>query len=138
MPGAGGTYIYLREAFQYRTGRLMPFLFVWTAVLFIPPIMATGVIGLGLIRPLALHAAQPGHASLPRHPLTAVSILLLLKAFSAGCSALTGVEAIAKPVERLMDRRGELTAAIPDLTCPTCPGEVADCLHSPCTCHPPG
>lgn len=46
MPGAGGTYIYLREAFQYRTGRLMPFLFVWTAVLFIPLIMATGVIGL--------------------------------------------------------------------------------------------
>src|SRR3954447_11007361 len=34
MPGAGGTYIYLREAFQYRTGRLMPFLFVWSAVLF--------------------------------------------------------------------------------------------------------
>jgi fructoselysine transporter len=29
MPGSGGTYIYLREAFQYRTGRLMPFLFVW-------------------------------------------------------------------------------------------------------------
>lgn len=26
MPGAGGTYLYLREAFQYRTGRLMPFL----------------------------------------------------------------------------------------------------------------
>jgi amino acid transporter len=46
MPGAGGTYIYLREAFQYRTGRLMPFLFVWSAVLFIPLIMSTGVIGL--------------------------------------------------------------------------------------------
>ena len=46
MPGAGGTYLYLREAFQYRTGRLMPFLFVWTAVLFIPLIMSTGVIGL--------------------------------------------------------------------------------------------
>ena len=29
MPGSGGTYVYLREAFQYRTGRLMPFLFVW-------------------------------------------------------------------------------------------------------------
>src|SRR4051812_31769948 len=27
MPGAGGSYLYLREAFQYRTGRLMPFLF---------------------------------------------------------------------------------------------------------------
>jgi amino acid transporter len=46
MPGAGGTYLYLREAFQYRTGKLMPFLFVWTAVLFIPMIMSTGVIGL--------------------------------------------------------------------------------------------
>ncbi|GAC1464439.1 MAG: APC family permease [Ktedonobacteraceae bacterium] len=46
MPGAGGTYIYLREAFQYRTGRLMPFLFTWTAVLFIPLIMSTGINGL--------------------------------------------------------------------------------------------
>src|SRR5438270_10911948 len=46
MPGAGGTYIYLREAFQYRTGRLMPFIFSWTAILFIPLIMSTGVAGL--------------------------------------------------------------------------------------------
>jgi amino acid transporter len=45
MPGSGGTYVYLREAFQYRTGRLMPFLFVWTAILFIPLIMSTGVYG---------------------------------------------------------------------------------------------
>ncbi|GGI01237.1 amino acid permease [Arthrobacter liuii] len=45
MPGSGGTYVYLREAFKRRTGRLMPFLFVWSAVLFIPLIMATGVIG---------------------------------------------------------------------------------------------
>jgi amino acid transporter len=46
MPGAGGTYLYLREAFQYRTGRLMPFLFVWTAMFTIPLIMSTGIIGL--------------------------------------------------------------------------------------------
>ena len=46
MPGAGGTYLYLREAFQYRSGRLMPFLFIWTAMLSIPLIMSTGVIGL--------------------------------------------------------------------------------------------
>jgi amino acid transporter len=46
MPGAGGTYLYLREAFQYRTGKLMPFLFAWTAVISIPLIMSTGVIGL--------------------------------------------------------------------------------------------
>jgi fructoselysine transporter len=46
LPGSGGTYVYLREAFQYRTGRLMPFMFVWTAMLFIPLIMSTGVQGL--------------------------------------------------------------------------------------------
>jgi amino acid transporter len=46
MPGAGGSYLYLREAFQYSTGRLVPFLFVWTAMIFIPLIMSTGVIGL--------------------------------------------------------------------------------------------
>ena len=45
MPGSGGTYLYLREAFQYRSGRLMPFLFVWTAILFIPLIMSTGIYG---------------------------------------------------------------------------------------------
>src|ERR1700754_3662782 len=64
MPGAGGTYLYLREAFQYRTGRLLPFLFVWTAMFTIPLIMATGVIGLvqylGYLIPnmswLAIHA----------------------------------------------------------------------------------
>ncbi|WP_405774716.1 APC family permease [Streptomyces sp. NBC_00859] len=45
LPGAGGSYVYLRQAFQYRTGKLMPFLFVWTAMLFIPLTMSTGVIG---------------------------------------------------------------------------------------------
>jgi amino acid transporter len=59
MPGAGGTYLYLREAFQYRTGRLMPFLFVWSAVLFIPLIMSTGVIGMvqyaGYLWPSLVH-----------------------------------------------------------------------------------
>src|SRR6195952_4839805 len=46
MPSAGGTYVYLREAFQYRTGRLMPFLFIWTMMIAIPLIMAGGVIGI--------------------------------------------------------------------------------------------
>jgi amino acid transporter len=46
MPGAGGTYLYLREAFQYRTGKLMPFLFIWTALLTVPLIMSTGIIGI--------------------------------------------------------------------------------------------
>ncbi|WAH36060.1 APC family permease [Alicyclobacillus dauci] len=46
MPGEGGTYIYLREAFQYRTGKLVPFLFIWSTLLATPMIMSTGAIGL--------------------------------------------------------------------------------------------
>jgi amino acid transporter len=46
MPGAGGSYLYLRQAFQYRSGKLMPFLFAWTAMISIPLIMSTGVIGM--------------------------------------------------------------------------------------------
>jgi amino acid transporter len=53
------------------------------------------VIFIGLVHPLALHVPQPGRPELPTRGLGTVGILLVLKAFSAGCSALTGVEAIA-------------------------------------------
>ena len=56
------------------------------------------VIAIGLVHPLALNVPQPGHSLMPTHNLEAVSVLLVLKAFSAGCSALTGVEAIANGV----------------------------------------
>ncbi|MDY1548855.1 APC family permease [Luteibacter sahnii] len=46
MPGSGGTYVYLREAFQSRSGKLMPFLFIWTMLLAIPLLMSTGIIGM--------------------------------------------------------------------------------------------
>ncbi|HEY6495285.1 MAG TPA: APC family permease [Trebonia sp.] len=46
MPRAGGTYTFLREAFQYSTGRLMPFMFVWSTLLVTPLIMSTGMIGM--------------------------------------------------------------------------------------------
>ncbi len=46
MPAEGGSYTYLREAFQYSTGRLMPFMFVWSTMLVTPLIMATGMIGI--------------------------------------------------------------------------------------------
>jgi amino acid transporter len=46
MPRSGGTYTFLREAFQYRTGRLMPFMFVWSTILATPLIMSTGMIGM--------------------------------------------------------------------------------------------
>lgn len=46
MPAAGGSYVYLREAFQYGTGRFMPFMFVWSTLLVTPLIMSTGMIGM--------------------------------------------------------------------------------------------
>ncbi|MDR0342996.1 MAG: APC family permease, partial [Nocardiopsaceae bacterium] len=56
------------------------------------------IIAIGLVHPLALHAAQPGRSLMPSGALEAVGVLLVLKAFAAGCSALTGVEAIANGV----------------------------------------
>jgi amino acid transporter len=56
------------------------------------------IIVVGLVHPLAVHAPLPGHSLLPTKDLQAVGLLLVLKAFSAGCSALTGVEAIANGV----------------------------------------
>lgn len=57
------------------------------------------VIAVGLFRdaPASTEAAA-GHASALSGNATAVGALLLLKAFAAGCSALTGVEAVANAV----------------------------------------
>jgi len=70
--------------------------FLLPTMLFVVGLLA--IISIGLVHPLALHTAQPGRSLLPAKALTAVSVLLILKAFSAGCSALTGVEAIANGV----------------------------------------
>ncbi len=64
-----------------------------------------GIIAVGLIHPLAVGVPQPGHSLLPTHELQAVTVLLVLKAFSAGCSALTGVEAIANGVPLFKEPR---------------------------------
>src|SRR6188472_556163 len=46
MPGSGGSFVYLREAFGSETfGRLMAFLFVWQFVLSGPLEIASGYIG---------------------------------------------------------------------------------------------
>jgi hypothetical protein len=70
--------------------------FLLPTMVFIVGLLA--IIVIGLIHPLALHAPQPGHSLITTPALETVSVLLLLKAFSAGCSALTGVEAIANGV----------------------------------------
>jgi amino acid transporter len=77
LPGSGGTYVYLREAFQYRTGRLMPFLFVWTAMLFIPLIMSTGVQGLVQYLAYLWPSMTPGQGDIVGIAVIALVLLLL-------------------------------------------------------------
>ena len=46
MPGTGGTYVYLREAFRGTAlGGLLPFLFIWQFILSAPLEIASGYIG---------------------------------------------------------------------------------------------
>jgi amino acid transporter len=67
--------------------------FLLPTLLFIVGLLV--VIVIGLIHPLAPHLHQPGKSLLPTTGVETVGVVLVLKAFAAGCSALTGVEAIA-------------------------------------------
>ena len=77
--------------------------FLLPTMVFIVGLLA--IIAIGLIHPLGLHESQPGTSQLPTTGLKTVTILLILKAFSAGCSALTGVEAIANGVPLFREPR---------------------------------
>jgi amino acid transporter len=77
--------------------------FLLPTMVFIVGLLA--VIAVGLIHPLGLDETQLGQSQLPTTGFKAVTILLILKAFSAGCSALTGVEAIANGVPLFREPR---------------------------------
>ncbi len=74
-------------------------LFIPPTIIFIVSIFAV-IIG-GLVRTHPLPFPQGSVSSVP----VTVGILLLLKAFASGCSALTGVEAIANAVPEFRDPR---------------------------------
>jgi amino acid transporter len=67
--------------------------FLAPTLLFVVGLLA--IIVVGLIHPLGSASTAP---PIGGRTVEAVSVLLILKAFSAGCSALTGVEAIANGV----------------------------------------
>jgi amino acid transporter len=46
LPGAGGTYVYLREAYRRYVGKLMAFLFIWTFLFSGPFEIASGIVGM--------------------------------------------------------------------------------------------
>jgi amino acid transporter len=83
----------------------------------------SGVIVVGLIKTV-LHGGHPAPvAPIPKcaPAMTAVSLWLLVKAFSSGCTAMTGVEAVSNgvPVFRepnVKNARGTLTTIIASLT----------------------
>ncbi|HUO47979.1 MAG TPA: APC family permease [Acidimicrobiales bacterium] len=77
--------------------------FLLPTMIFIVGLLA--VIAVGFIHPLGLGIPPAGTSQVPTHGLQAVSVLLILKAFSAGCSALTGVEAIANGVPLFKEPR---------------------------------
>jgi amino acid transporter len=77
--------------------------FLLPTMLFIVGLLA--VIVVGLVHPLGVGQPQLGTSQLPSGGLKAVTVLLILKAFSAGCSALTGVEAIANGVPLFKEPR---------------------------------
>jgi len=77
--------------------------FLLPTMLFIVGLLV--IIVFGLVHPLAVDVPQLGRPSAATHGLEAVGILLVLKAFAAGCSALTGVEAIANGVPLFREPR---------------------------------
>ncbi|MFC9862026.1 MULTISPECIES: APC family permease [unclassified Streptomyces] len=71
--------------------------FLVPTALFVGSILTMIAVGLFRDGPVSTASAD-GHASALGEGATAVGALLLLKAFTAGCSALTGVEAVANAV----------------------------------------
>ncbi|MFI6050455.1 APC family permease [Streptomyces violascens] len=71
--------------------------FIIPTAVFIASILAIVVVGLFRSVPASTYTAD-GHASVLAGNATSVGALLLLKAFASGCSALTGVEAVANAV----------------------------------------
>ena len=87
--------------------------FLLLTMVFIVGLLA--IIAIGLVHPLGPHAGPVGWLLLPVRALTPAGLVLVLKAFSAGCSALTGwrrsptgpaVQAAARP-----PRQADRTAA---------------------------
>ncbi|WP_409238125.1 APC family permease [Streptomyces sp. PA5.6] len=78
--------------------------FIAPTAVFVVAIFTLIVVGLFREGPVSTAAAD-GHASVVADNATTVGALLLLKAFASGCSALTGVEAIANAVPSFREPR---------------------------------
>ncbi len=84
MPGSGGSYLYLREAFGRATvGRLMAFLFIWQFILSGPLEIASGCIGfalyMGYLFPALTKPENARLAQLVAAGVAALTVMLLYR-----------------------------------------------------------
>ncbi|WP_199550884.1 APC family permease [Streptomyces sp. N35] len=80
--------------------------FIAPTAVFVLAILTLIAVGLFRAGPVSTATAE-GHAAVLADDATTVGALLLLKAFASGCSALTGVEAIANAVPSFREPRAK-------------------------------
>ncbi len=84
MPGSGGSYLYLREAYGAdRWGRLMSFLFVWMVLFSAPLSVASGAIGLSDYLGYLWRGMTPGEGKLVAVLVVVVVVALLYRKIAA-------------------------------------------------------
>ena len=88
MPGSGGSYLYLREAFGRATiGRMMAFLFIWQFILSGPLEIASGCIGfaqyMGYLFPALTKPENVRLAQLVAAGVAALTVVLLYRRITA-------------------------------------------------------
>lgn len=84
MPGAGGTYVYLRAAFAHtRLGLLLPFLFIWQFIWSGPLEIASGFIGFGQYLAYFFPSLSPAGMRLVSLALGALVVALLYRGITA-------------------------------------------------------
>ncbi len=84
MPGSGGTYVYLREAYGRETwGRLMAFLFIWQFILSGPLEIASGYIGFAKYVGYIWHGITPLETLLVAASVGVINIFLLYRKISS-------------------------------------------------------
>jgi amino acid transporter len=80
MPGSGGTYVYLREAYGRETfGRLMAFLFIWQFILSGPLEIASGYIGFAKYAGYIWQGITPSESLLVIIAVGVINIALLYR-----------------------------------------------------------
>ena len=80
MPGSGGSFVYLREAFGRESfGRLMAFLFVWQFILSGPLEIASGYIGFSQYLGYIWRGLSPRHVLARRGGVGMLNVVLLYR-----------------------------------------------------------